>query len=105
MWRTAGCFFTIKQLDGEDNYSAQILKTRECPELPNIYAIIGGSIVVVAMIGFLILLLIKGLIHMNDLKEFRKFENEKKKSKWAKVENPLFTSATTTGLDPTFTGE
>ncbi|CAB1328379.1 unnamed protein product [Coregonus sp. 'balchen'] len=65
-------FFTIKQLDGEDNYSAQILKTRECPELPNIYAIIGGSIVVVAMIGFLILLLIKGLIHMNDLKEFRK---------------------------------
>uniref|UniRef100_A0A674BEG3 Integrin beta n=1 Tax=Salmo trutta TaxID=8032 RepID=A0A674BEG3_SALTR len=75
-------FFTIKQLDGEDNYSAQILKTRECPELPNIYAIIGGAIAAVALIGLVILLIIKGFLYWRDVKEFRRFENEKKKEKW-----------------------
>ncbi|KAJ8012903.1 hypothetical protein DPEC_G00047710 [Dallia pectoralis] len=98
-------FFTVEQLVGVDNYSAKILKTKECPELPNIYAIIGGSIAGVALIGLLILLLIKGMIYAKDLKELRKFENEKKKSKWSKAENPLFQTATTTVTNPTFTGE
>ncbi|XP_067111020.1 integrin beta-2 isoform X2 [Osmerus mordax] len=97
--------FSTTQLDGIDNYTAQILDTRECPELPNIYAIIGGSIAGVALIGLLLLLLIKGLIYMKDLKEFRKFENEKLKAKWAKADNPLFKNATTTVTNPTFTGE
>ncbi|XP_045065880.1 integrin beta-2-like isoform X5 [Coregonus clupeaformis] len=98
-------FFTISQLDGEDNYNAQILKTRECPELPNIYAIIGGSIAGVAVIGIMILLLIKFLMYLQDQKEFRKFENEKQKSKWSQADNPLFKNATTTVANPTFTGE
>lgn len=38
-----------------------------------------------ALIGILLLMLIKLLLYMKDLKEFRKFENEKKKSKWAEV--------------------
>nr|QAT77243.1 integrin beta-2 [Plecoglossus altivelis] len=97
--------FSTTQLDGIDNYTAQILDTRECPELPNIYAIIGGSIAGVALIGLLLLLLIKGIIYMKDLKEFRKFENEKSKAKWAKANNPLFKNATTTVTNPTFTGE
>uniref|UniRef100_A0A6Q2XGX7 Integrin beta n=1 Tax=Esox lucius TaxID=8010 RepID=A0A6Q2XGX7_ESOLU len=98
-------FFTTFQLVGEDNYTAQILKKKECPELPNIYGIIGGSIAGVALIGLLILLLIKGIIYMNDLKEFRRFENEKKKAKWTDGANPLFQNATTTVANPTFTGE
>lgn len=98
-------FFIIKQLDGEDNYSAQILKTRECPELPNIYAIIGGSIAGVALIGLLILLIIKAILYMRDVKEFRRFENEQKKGKWSPGDNPLFMNATTTVANPTFTGE
>lgn len=97
--------FLIEQLDGVEQYKAQILQTRECPELPNIYAIIGGSIAGVALIGLLILLLIKGLIHANDLKEFRKFQNEQNKAQWAKADNPLFEKATTTVANPTFTGE
>lgn len=97
--------FSTSQLDGIDNYSAQILETRECPELPNIYAIIGGSIAGVALIGLLILILIKGLIYMKDLKEFRKFENEKMKAKWGKADNPLFKNATTTVANPTYSGE
>ncbi|KAI9527573.1 hypothetical protein NQZ68_028795 [Dissostichus eleginoides] len=59
----------------------------------------------VALIGNLLLMLIKLLIYMKDIKEFRTFENEKKKSKWAEADNPLFQTATTTVSNPTFTGE
>uniref|UniRef100_A0A6Q2YFW2 Integrin beta n=1 Tax=Esox lucius TaxID=8010 RepID=A0A6Q2YFW2_ESOLU len=104
-------FFTTFQLVGEDNYTTNKVcmfihvHHTECPELPNIYGIIGGSIAGVALIGLLILLLIKGIIYMNDLKEFRRFENEKKKAKWTDGANPLFQNATTTVANPTFTGE
>lgn len=57
----------------------------ECPELPNIYAIIGGAIAAVALIGLVILLIIKGFLYWRDVKEFRRFENEKKKEKWTPV--------------------
>ncbi|KAF3695221.1 Integrin beta-2 Cell surface adhesion glycoprotein [Channa argus] len=97
--------FALEQLVGKDNYRAQILKQRDCPEPPSVIAIIGGSIASVALIGIILLMLIKLLIHIKDLKEFRKFENEKKKSKWAEADNPLFQNATTTVANPTFTGE
>ncbi|XP_026150582.1 integrin beta-2 [Mastacembelus armatus] len=102
-----GCWinFKLDQLIGEDNYMAQILKQRVCPEPPSVTAIIGGSIASVALIGILLLMLIKLVIYMRDLKEFRKFENEKKKSKWAEADNPLFRNATTSVANPTFTGE
>ncbi|XP_039674080.1 integrin beta-2 isoform X2 [Perca fluviatilis] len=102
-----GCWikFNLEQLVGEDNYRAQVLKKRECPEPPSVLAIIGGSIASVALIGILLLMLIKLLLYMKDLKEFRKFENEKKKAKWAKADNPLFNKATTTVENPLFSGE
>uniref|UniRef100_A0A4W5KFW1 Integrin beta subunit cytoplasmic domain-containing protein n=1 Tax=Hucho hucho TaxID=62062 RepID=A0A4W5KFW1_9TELE len=77
----------------------------ECPELPNIYKIIGGSIAAGAMIGLVILLIIKGLLYLKDLKEYRRFENERKKVKWMPGDNPLFKNATTTVANPTFIGE
>ena len=67
----------------------------DCPEPPNVIAIIGGSIVSVALIGILVLMLIKLLFYMRDLKEFKKFENEKKKSQWAKVRHFFITANTT----------
>ncbi|KAK5889496.1 hypothetical protein CesoFtcFv8_015496 [Champsocephalus esox] len=104
---TEGCWirFDLDQLFGEDHYKANILKQRDCPKPPSVIAIIGGSIASVALIGILMLMLVKLLIYMKDIKEFRKFENEKKKSKWAEADNPLFQTATTTVSNPTFTGE
>ncbi|XP_013881571.1 integrin beta-2 isoform X2 [Austrofundulus limnaeus] len=102
-----GCWikFKLEQLVGEDNYFAEILEEKVCPEPPNVTAIIGGSIAAVAVIGILLLMLIKLLIHMKDLKEFKKFQNEQKKSKWAEADNPLFKNATTKTVNPMFTGE
>ncbi|XP_059199071.1 integrin beta-2 [Centropristis striata] len=97
--------FVLEQLVGEDNYKAEILKQRDCPEPPNVVAIIAGSVASVILIGLLLLMLLKLLFYMKDLKEFKKFENEKKKSKWAEADNPLFQDATTTVQNPTFTGE
>lgn len=57
----------------------------ECPEGPNVPAIVGGSLAAVALIGLLILLLIKGLIYLKDLKEWKRFEKEQQRSKWADV--------------------
>ncbi|XP_036425194.1 integrin beta-2 [Colossoma macropomum] len=102
-----GCWmsFTMTEQDGFDKYNVKILKTRECPEGPNVGAIVGGSLAGVALIGLLILLLIKGLIYVKDLKEWKRFEKEQQRRKWADGENPLFQKATTTVANPTFTGD
>ncbi|XP_035379481.1 integrin beta-2 isoform X2 [Electrophorus electricus] len=102
-----GCwmFFSMTEKDGFDKYSVKILKERECPEGPNVAAIVGGSLAAVALIGFLLLLIIKGFIYVKDLKEWRNFEKEKQRSQWAKGDNPLFQKATTTVANPAFTGD
>lgn len=57
----------------------------DCPQPPSIVAIIGGSIASVALIGLLFLILLKLIFYMKDLKQWREFEKEKKKSVWTKV--------------------
>ncbi|KAI4878702.1 hypothetical protein NFI96_013478 [Prochilodus magdalenae] len=102
-----GCWmsFTMTEQDGFDKYIVNILDSRECPEGPNVGAIVGGSLAAVALIGLLILLLVKGIIYFNDLKEWKRFEKEQQRRKWAAGENPLFQKATTTVANPTFTGD
>uniref|UniRef100_A0AAY4CIT6 Integrin beta n=1 Tax=Denticeps clupeoides TaxID=299321 RepID=A0AAY4CIT6_9TELE len=97
--------FTMEELQGFDNYSVEVLREQRCPEPPNIVAIVAGSVAGVALIGLLILLIIKALIYIKDAKEWKNFQNEKKKSKWTNADNPLFKEATTTVANPTFSGE
>ncbi|XP_062861979.1 integrin beta-2 isoform X2 [Trichomycterus rosablanca] len=102
-----GCrmFFTMTEQDGFDKYYVKILKDVECPEGPNVAAIVGGSLAGVALIGLLLLMIIKGIFYVKDLKEWRKFEKEMQRSKWANSDNPLFKKATTTVANPAFTGD
>ncbi|XP_028663148.1 integrin beta-2 [Erpetoichthys calabaricus] len=102
-----GCmiFFNMRQLDGDNIYYIEVSRHKECVEPPSISAIVGGTVAGVALIGLLLLLLWKAVTHYQDLKEFRKFEKEKQKAKWNNADNPLFTSATTTVMNPRFTGD
>uniref|UniRef100_A0AAR2L253 Integrin beta n=1 Tax=Pygocentrus nattereri TaxID=42514 RepID=A0AAR2L253_PYGNA len=97
-----GCITTSGKLAFHNLYASHVL---ECPEGPNVAAIVGGSLAGVALIGLLILLLIKALIYVKDLKEWKRFEKEQQRRKWADGENPLFQKATTTVANPTFTGD
>ncbi|KAF4087153.1 hypothetical protein AMELA_G00092400 [Ameiurus melas] len=102
-----GCrmIFSMTEQDGFDKYFVKVLKDRECPEGPNVALIVGGSLAGVALIGLLLLILIKGIFYFKDLKEWRRFEKESQRREWAKGENPLFQKATTTVANPAFTGD
>ncbi|XP_015214761.1 integrin beta-2 [Lepisosteus oculatus] len=104
---TENCWmiFIMKELDGQNMYEALIKKERECPEPPNIAAIVGGTVAGVALIGFALLLIWKLITSWMDLKEYQKFEKEKQKQKWSNADNPLFKGATTTVMNPNFSGE
>ncbi|KAK9969063.1 hypothetical protein ABG768_027273 [Culter alburnus] len=101
-----GCWmtFTMTERLGFDTYSINVLKDRECPEGPNIAAIIGGSLAGVALIGLLILLIVKAILYASDLREWRRFEKDRKHEKTSGT-NPLFQNATTTVQNPTFSGD
>ncbi|XP_056321847.1 integrin beta-2 [Danio aesculapii] len=101
-----GCWmaFTMTEEPGFDRYFVSVLKDRECPEGPNIIAIVGGSLAGVALIGLLMLLIIKGVLYASDLREWRRFEKDRKHEKTSGT-NPLFQNATTTVQNPTFSGD
>lgn len=98
-----GCWlnYTLWQQDGVDKYSVLVDEQRECPEGPNVAAIVGGTVAGVVLIGVLLLVIWKALTHLSDLREYKRFEKEKLKSQWNN-ENPLFKSATTTVMNPKF---
>ncbi|MCI4378656.1 hypothetical protein PGIGA_G00218320 [Pangasianodon gigas] len=102
-----GCWmsFSMTVQDGFDKYTVNVLKDRECPEGPNVALIVGGSLAGVALIGLLLLILIKAIFYFKDLKEWKRFEKEAQRRQWAKSENPLFQKATTTVANPAFTGD
>ncbi|KAL4660205.1 integrin beta-2-like isoform X1 [Arapaima gigas] len=101
-----GCWmmFSMEELDGFNNYSAKILDKRECPEPPNIGAIIGAAFAGVALIGLLIVLIIKAVFHYHYLQEYKKFEQEKSRATWSDNVSPMYKAATTTVLNPNYTG-
>ncbi|XP_033901161.2 integrin beta-2-like isoform X2 [Acipenser ruthenus] len=97
--------FTMEELDGENQYKAIIRNERECPEPPNITAIVAGTIAGVALIGSFLLLIWKFVTLLQDRREYRKFEKEKANAQWNSADNPLFKGATTTVMNPNFSGD
>lgn len=63
----------------------RFLLTLECPEGPNVAAIVGGTVAGVVLIGVLLLVIWKALTHLSDLREYKRFEKEKLKSQWNNV--------------------
>ncbi|EMP26993.1 Integrin beta-2, partial [Chelonia mydas] len=97
--------YLMRQEDGEDKYSFEVNAKKECPQPPNIAAIVGGTIAGVALIGLLLLVMWRLLMEVFDRREYSRFEKEKMKAKWNEGDNPLFQSATTTVMNPRFNGE
>ncbi|XP_048362575.1 integrin beta-2-like [Sphaerodactylus townsendi] len=97
--------YKIFQEDGEEQYSVTVNPEKECPEPPNIAAIVGGIIAGVALIGLLLLLVWRFVTELIDRREYHRFEKEKAKARWNDADNPLFKSATTTVVNPQFGGQ
>ncbi|XP_056611668.1 integrin beta-2-like isoform X1 [Triplophysa dalaica] len=97
-----GCWmtFTMTEQDGFDKYLVNVLKSRDCPKGPNIAAIVGGSLAGGALIGLLILLIVKACLHARDLRDWRRFEEDRKLEKFSGI-NPIFQNATII-QNPTF---
>lgn len=102
-----GCrmIFSMTEQDGFDRYLVKVLKDRECPKGPNVGLIVGGSLGAVAFIGLFLLILIKAIFYLKDLKDFKRFQKETQRKQWADGGNPLFIKATTTVENPAFTGD
>ncbi|XP_075463254.1 integrin beta-2 isoform X2 [Ascaphus truei] len=94
--------YVIKEEDGEETYSLTYTENIECPQPPNIFAIVGGTISGVILIGLLLLAVWKAVTELNDRKEYGRFQQEQMKSKWDKAGNPLYKEATTTVQNPNF---
>ncbi|XP_053554742.1 integrin beta-2 [Bombina bombina] len=94
--------YVIKEKDGEEEYNIRYIQKPECPEAPNVIAIVGGTIAGVILSGIIALLIWKGVMEAIDRKEYKRFEEERMKSKGKEVNNPLFQDATTTVANPMF---
>ncbi|XP_077172895.1 integrin beta-2 isoform X2 [Paroedura picta] len=97
--------YKIFQEAGEEKYSVEVIKEKECPEPPNIAAIVGGIVAGVALIGLLLLIIWRFVTELIDRREYHRFEKEKAKAKWNDADNPLFKSATTTVVNPRFNSQ
>ncbi|XP_057656374.1 integrin beta-PS-like isoform X1 [Diorhabda carinulata] len=84
----------------DDKLIVKALDKKICPEPPNVLAWILGVIGAILIVGLLTLLMWKILTTIHDKREYAKFENEQKKLKWGRNDNPLYKGATTTFDNP-----
>lgn len=97
--------YVLQENDGKDQYTIKYTLKRECPEAPNLFAIVGGTIGGVLLIGVISLLIWKFVTEISDRREYTRFQQEQQKAKWNNSINPIFSDATTTVKNPHFQGE
>ncbi|XP_078727030.1 integrin beta-1-like isoform X1 [Lampetra fluviatilis] len=93
--------FTYAKSDAEVYVQTKV----ECPEEPNIIAIIAGVVAGIVLIGLALLLIWKLLMIIHDRREFAKFEKDRMNAKWDTGENPIYKSAVTTVVNPRYEGK
>lgn len=97
----SGCTI-IFQYHIDNNLNVNVQKEKVCSVIGNIYALIGIVAGSILLAGLLLLLLWKLLTTVHDRREYARFENEQKKAKWSKGENPLYKEAVSKFNNPTF---
>ncbi|KAJ8247068.1 hypothetical protein GJAV_G00258400 [Gymnothorax javanicus] len=96
--------FTIKELDGFNNYMAWIQSERECPEPPSIGTIIGGVFAGVAFVGLIFFAIVICVIRAQDRREWKNFEQARMAEQWG-PNSQIFKTATTTVKNPLHDGD
>lgn len=86
----------------DDDSIVKVQKEKVCSVIGNVYALIGIVAGSILLAGLLLLLLWKLITTVHDRHEYAKFENEQKKAKWSKQDNPLYKGAVTKFNNPTF---
>lgn len=75
---------------------------KECPTVVNPWAIVGGILGAVVLVGLLLLIIWKIITYFKDKREYEKFVKNKSLAVWSENVSPLYKPATTTVQNPMF---
>jgi integrin beta 1 len=97
------CTFVF-QYEYGDNKELKVVAERKkvCREPPNVLAWVLGVIGSILIAGLIMLLIWKVCTTVHDRREYARFENERKKLKWHRNDNPLYKEATSTFANPLY---
>lgn len=98
-----GCRFVFAyKIEEDDIITIEVKEDKECPKPVNALAIGLGVTGGIVAIGIATLLIWKLLTFVHDSREYAKFINEQKLSRWNAGDNPLYKQATSTFQNPSF---
>lgn len=85
-----------------DTEEVRVQRTKECRKPVDVKLIVLGVVIGILVVGLLALLAWKAVVTVHDRREFARFQEEFKKSRWNVQLNPIYRDATTTYKNPTF---
>ncbi|XP_046846102.1 integrin beta-1-B-like [Xenia sp. Carnegie-2017] len=100
-----GCTYFYSYEEKNNVTTLYVVKTKDCPEGPDVLTIVLAVIGGIVGIGIILLILWKLFTAMVDRREYQKFEQDRAKSKWHREKNPLYQPAVSTVQNPTFVGK
>lgn len=98
-----GCSFTFKYAYNESNELYIFAEsTKECPKPINVPLVVGIVAGGVFLIGLIAVLIVRFCIHLKDLRDYKKFQEEVDKLKWGQETNPLYKKAVSNYQNPMY---
>jgi len=98
-------FAFVYGYDENNEPVVKVQRTLECPPKLDILGIVLGVIGAIVAVGLALLLMWKVLTTIHDRREYARFSKESGMAKFDAGENPIFIQATTTIMNPTYTGK